>query len=210
MSKNFTRIVGQLTKYARLNQVENSSMIGVNLKPTALFKLVREPVSFFTDRAVPGENVLGEDVYDLHAELQTDISDEAKVALLNDFFVRRFDLEKIHHDKFDLLVEHIVLSKGNISVESIRELMPVSERTIQRYFNQRVGVSMKVFLRIIRHLNFFKSVAQYPEESLTSLIYQFGYYDFSHFAKDFRMLTNMTPTEYFSKNQEFAHLLARL
>jgi AraC-like DNA-binding protein len=201
-------IVGQLTHFSRVSQVPDSEFIGVNLRPSALARLTTIPIHEFTDTAMPAVEVLGNSMYDLLLNLRKTPTVSDKIELLNAGFLHLFEGQDT--DRFDDLVELIVESKGALSNEEIHALYPASERTLQRLFKMKVGVSLKMYQRIIRNLSFFRLVQEFPDECASSLMLQLGYYDFSHFAKDFKLLSGLTPKQYFAGKEEFAHLLVQL
>ncbi len=206
--KDEVMIVGQLTKFAKIKQSENSRIIGVNLKPTALYKLSKTDCRNFTDTGVPAAEYFDIRIYELLGSLKTNINDEEKVELLNMYFIDLLSETTSTHDNFDLLIDTIMEKRGKISIEEIQKILPVTTRTMQRYFNERLGISLKSFLRIIRNLNLFRSLNN-NEKKLSELIFDFGYHDYSHFVKDFKLMTGTSPAKYFSNMELSSRLLIK-
>lgn len=199
-------IVGQLSKFAKIKNNEQSSMIGINFKPTALFKLLQTNMNRFTDKGTPAAPYFGNDIYTLLAKLKTNIPDIEKVALIDLFFINLIAEKPNSNDRFDILIDRIIEKKANISIKEIKDLCPVTERTLQRYFNTRVGISLKTYLRVLRNLHFFKILDAKPTKKIQEIIFEVGYYDYSHFVKDFKLMTDTTPKQYFANKEEFAKL----
>jgi AraC-like DNA-binding protein len=79
-------------------------------------------------------------------------------------------------------------------IESLARSLSVSERQLERRFLHQVGVTPKRFARLRR---FERAVELAPSsESLTRAALAAGYYDQSHFVRDFRGFTGMAPGEY--------------
>lgn len=199
-------IVGQLSKFAKIYNTENSSMIGVNLKPTALFKLLNVSAKLFADKGLSAAHYFNDGIYSLLQKLKTNMPETDKAVLLDEFFINLTDHDFISYDKFDILIDTIIEKKANITIDEIRTIFPYSERTLQRYFNVRIGLSLKGYLRIIRNLHFFKNFNQNSERKIIELISEAGYYDYSHFIKDFKLMTGTTPKRYFENNEQFAKM----
>lgn len=89
-------------------------------------------------------------------------------------------------------------SLGMVSISTLARKACLSRKQYERIFKANIGVSPKRFLRIIRlqHALFKKQLN--PNMSLTELAYDCGYYDQSHMINDFRLLTGMSPRQYFS------------
>ncbi|NJO88559.1 MAG: AraC family transcriptional regulator [Chloroflexia bacterium] len=203
---NEIMIVGQLSKFAKINNTVQSSMIGINLKPTALFKLLQTNSKVFTDKGTPAAQYFGNGIYKVLGKLKTNLPDMEKVAILDQFFISLIANKPLSFDKFDALIDRIIEKQANISMAEINNICPVSERTLQRYFNERIGFSMKTYLRVIRNLHFFKILNQGINKKILDIIFEAGYYDYSHFIKDFKLMTGITPKQYFSNNENFAKL----
>lgn len=204
-------IIGQLSKFARIKQVACSRMIGVNLRPTALYKITNTAASVFTDITTPAGQYLGTGINKLLLDLQQEMPNSERIKSINAFFLPFLEKIDTHQNsRFDKLIDTILLAQGNITIEEIHNLFPVSERTMQRYFSQQTGLGLKAYLRIIRNLNLFRAILEHPELSLLQLIENHGYYDFSHFTRDFKLLTGQSPKAYFTGREEFARILVQL
>lgn len=202
-------IIGQLSKFAKIKNTENTKIIGVNLKPTALHKLLNTSVKQFTDKGTPAAPFFGHDIYQLSVELKNARTEGDKAALLNHYFLQLIANKPLTNNDFDILADTIYENKGKISTEEIKNICPVSDRTRQRYFTERIGLSLKTYLRVIRNLNFFKMLNEQPDKPIPDIIFEVGYYDYSHFIKDFRLMTGVPPQIYFSNKEAFAKMLLR-
>lgn len=185
-------------------------MIGVNLKPTALYKITGMDACRFTDKGIPAQHIWHQQIIQLQQQLQQEANDAACITLLNNFFLSLIKNKNITINNFDQLIDIIIQKQGNITENEIFKMLPVSERTLQRYFKKQLGVSLKTYIRILRNLNLFKKITQNPDIPFLDIIYSLGYFDYSHFIKDFKKMTGHTPKQYFSSKQEFAHILTQL
>jgi AraC-like DNA-binding protein len=84
----------------------------------------------------------------------------------------------------------------NQSVRSLAKEVGYSERHLNRLLNEKAGYSVSEFQKVHR-LNRILEVFHRDEViSLTRLAHQMGYYDQSHFIREFKTLTHMTPRKY--------------
>jgi AraC-like DNA-binding protein len=60
-----------------------------------------------------------------------------------------------------------------------------------------MGVSPKVYSRIIRFDQAVKIKNAYPEQDWLSIGLQSGYYDYQHMVKDFKEFTGLTPIQFY-------------
>ena len=87
---------------------------------------------------------------------------------------------------------------GEISVKELSEKIFWSSRQINRYFNEQFGVSLKTYCKIIR----FRASLQDIKDG--KLFPQHNFTDQSHFIKDIKKLSGVSPKElHKNKNDRF-------
>lgn len=123
----------------------------------------------------------------------------ARVQLLSQYFYEKLYASK----RKELFINHIIQS-NSINYDShifdLPKKFPVSERQLERKFKTSVGISPKKFQRIIRFEKSLQLLQRADYKQLTAIAYQLNYTDQSHFIKDFKTFSGMTPYE-FVKNQ---------
>jgi Adenosine deaminase len=113
--------------------------------------------------------------------------------------VERFLMKQLKMESNDALVQdaiqQIYASNGTIRIKGLLTSLPVSRDPFEKRFRRITGTSPKHFAAIVR---LRRVVEQYsPTKSLTDMAYTAGYFDQSHFIKDFRRFTGQTPHEFF-------------
>jgi len=99
---------------------------------------------------------------------------------------------------------HIVFkNEGNIHIKELAEKIGWSERQINRYFNQKIGISLKAYCNILRFqaaLPYIKKGQLTPNED--------NFTDQSHFIKEIKKLSGVSPKELFkNENDRFLQFL---
>ena len=83
---------------------------------------------------------------------------------------------------------------GQIKVNELANLLGVITRTLERKYFEILGVSPKQFIRLVRFqkaVEKLKRIHQFT--TYTDIAYESGYSDQSHFIKDFKLLSGMSP-----------------
>ena len=102
--------------------------------------------------------------------------------------------------KIDLFNE--IFKKETFKVQVLSERIFWTSRQINRYFNMTFGLSLKEYLNIIRSNKTFREIAN------NNLATQENFYDQSHFIKEIKRYTGVTPKELSkNKNDRFLQLL---
>jgi AraC-like DNA-binding protein len=89
----------------------------------------------------------------------------------------------------------ILLSNGNVSMRELSSEFYYSEKHIRRLFLRYIGTTPKTFSRIVR-INYALNLLQSENSNLTSVAFQTGFFDQSHFIHDFKAVCGITPCEY--------------
>ncbi|WP_462248192.1 helix-turn-helix domain-containing protein [Ekhidna sp.] len=96
-------------------------------------------------------------------------------------------------------IEQIRKTYGRTSIKDIYSSLNVSKSKLEHDFNKEVGLTPKEFCKIEKINFFIKSYLKQPNQTLTKLTYQCGYYDQSHLVKDFRYFLDLSPKKYLTQ-----------
>lgn len=201
-------LAGQISNHFMLENTGGSGMFGIKFKPYALSRLFGIDMSQFTDKVVDLDTVLAEEFSSLGASLLDDHSFEEKVRMSNQFF-SDLNLPPDEQDKAVLeIVEKIIKENGLISVSELSNSLNIHERKLGRIFNRYVGVSPKFYSRIIRFSYIF-SVVQEKKMSWGEIAQMTGFFDQSHFIKNFREFTGEEPSKYIFEDKNMANFFMK-
>lgn len=85
--------------------------------------------------------------------------------------------------------------KGLVSIKDLSNEIHVSRDSFEKHFRANVGVTPKQYCKIVRFRSLFEEAQ--VEQSLTELGLNVGYYDQSHFIRDFKSFTGILPSDFF-------------
>jgi AraC-like DNA-binding protein len=90
----------------------------------------------------------------------------------------------------------VVNSKGNITVKALTGHLHITERTLQRQFEEYVGIPPKQFAKIIQFQSSLNQISDETFTKLTEIVYENGYADQSHFIRSFKKFAGKNPSLY--------------
>lgn len=125
-------------------------------------------------------------------QLQKQQSHKNMIAIIETFLIDKIilrDRDTIIYDS----ISKIKKEKGLVSIKDIISELPISRDTFEKRFRQQVGTTPKRYASIIRFRNLFEQ--SFENESLTNIALNAGYYDQSHFIKDFKASTGKLPSD---------------
>lgn len=100
------------------------------------------------------------------------------------------------------LFKLIFSTNGEMSIKELSAKVYWSERQINRYFNQQLGISLKAYCNILRFQ------ASLPHIKQGQLSPQLNFTDQSHFIKEIKKLSGVSPKELFkNQNDRFLQFL---
>lgn len=111
-------------------------------------------------------------------------------------------------DETDRMYDKIVNNSISTSLHNIVSDFSVSERTVQRRFSKRLGITPKKLERIIKINYLWNRINTNGNLDYQDLVYMGNYYDQTHFIKDFKAITGETPDHFFKRNLHVAKILS--
>jgi AraC-like DNA-binding protein len=89
----------------------------------------------------------------------------------------------------------IVDSGGLVTIRSLVDETRWSQKHLITQFREHIGLAPKMFARVMRFGRAVERLRRRGHGSLTELALDCGYYDQSHFDRDFRAFAGVNPTE---------------
>jgi AraC-like DNA-binding protein len=194
-SQSTCLLAGQISNYFFLENTGVSGVLGVKFKPAALTHLFRLNMHLFTNKVVDLYSVPGINIGSLEKDLKETIDHDSKIALLDNYFTQLIQQTSFTNTPVDAVIELIFQQHGMVTVAELSKVATVGERQLENLFKKWVGLSPKLFARIIRFSYIFELVQQ-NNQSWSGLAYEAAFYDQSHFIRNFNSFTGENPASY--------------
>lgn len=187
-------VIGQQTHLIQLKMPVHNVCVRVAFQPGGLFRLLGIPLNkYFLNMAIDCNELFKNDINIIREQLQ-EVSELEKMAPI----VENYFLKKLAYLKSKLPIDRvlpiIIAKNGLMTIEEIAHDACVSFRQLERQFHQRVGVSPKFFLRLIRFANAWMLKEHKPTASWAYIAYHCGYFDQMHLIKDFKEFAGVSPS----------------
>ncbi len=202
-------ITGQSTQQYRLYLSGSINMTGIVFRPAGLSSLFGLPMIEFADERIALADVSGVVYRQLEEQIAGCRTYAARIEVIEQYLLFLFMKKEIRPDRIDHVANLIVANKGVINLGQLVEESFLCRRQFERKFLQRVGVSPKYYARI-RRIGYLCSVLagqRWQVKDWHELIFRHGYYDQSHFIREFTEFTCKAPSLYVKGNAELANYL---
>lgn len=187
-------LMGLETKPRPMPEQSIDTFFSISFNPLAVEYIFRQPIAGFVDstKELPADfwDFTSDDLQDFDAFCNK-ASQKIRSLLPEETDARK-------HKLFEL----IFATDGDMSIRQLSETIGWSERQINRYFNQQLGISLKTYCNILR---FHASLHHIKDGKLSP---QLNFTDQSHFIKEIKKLSGVSPKELFkNQNDRFLQFL---
>jgi AraC-like DNA-binding protein len=185
----------QTNKFERLLE-GRAQVFGVKFRPGGFRPFFMSPISKLTDRSIPAAEVFGEEIEELGTLALSLSNEEEKIEAANAFFRRRLPKTNETIELADRLVERILNEPEIGTVDDLVERTGIGKRSLQRIFNEYVGVSPKWVIRRYRLHELIEKLNSGDKLNWAHLALELGYFDQAHLINDFKVFIGWSPSRY--------------
>ena len=177
---------------------ETSNLLVV-FKEGGLSAFSATPAHELFDLTISADNLFSINTLDeILQRLAVATTDKTRIDIMGAFL-----LQHLTANKQDLLVDKAIQLiqqyNGLVKIKELAVSLHISQDPFEKRFRAQVGSTPKQYASIIR---LRKLIDTFPTfSSLTEAAYEAGYFDQSHFIKDFRLFTGQTPKDFFKSSQ---------
>lgn len=201
-------LFGPTTKPVRVGDIANQcdTLFIIEFQPAGFFPFRKINQKELTDKIVPFSM--------LDYSLDTAMKDIFTASFSIDELLLKFEDKLLHSILFQypkelsLAMKTIIQMEGNMTSIQVLKNVFYGQRHLNRLFNQHIGMSMKSFSRLVR-INKAIQLLNDKTNTLALICEKLGYYDVSHFVKDFKIVCNLTPQEYRRNMSDFYSEIAK-
>jgi AraC-like DNA-binding protein len=193
---------GQIVKPLAIKSKGKHSMLGIRFYPHTAACFLRGDIATFNNQVSSLSDILGSPIKQLHSQLLDTVKTSSRIELIETFLMKRLSATYARPLKIDKVADILSSIKRNATENTISDIAfrhGITPRYLHKLIYQYTGLSPKSFSKINRFQQSLKLIAK-NSQPLTSIAYDCGYFDQSHFIRDFKSLTSVTPSSYIESN----------
>lgn len=198
-------ISGPNTVPVSIHHFNNQSTTGFRFKPAIVHRLFNILPSVSINKITPINAFISKAVLNkLKKNFFSAESNDDKIKVFSTF-INKYSLiqDKNFKELLDA-VEIIIRTKGKVKLEKIYSAIKISPRQFQRNFTAAAGLSPKEFCKIVRFHNVAEKLVKNNFRHFDALV-ETGYYDQSHYYREFKEFTGMLPSAFESRQKRISH-----
>lgn len=186
-------VVGQQLKRVSIDINRNHKAVRVGFHPGGMFRLLGIPLHESIDASYSAEDIFGREITEVHERLH-EAEDSVSIKEIVEQFLLKQSRRLRPAMPFDKAMLELLKQNGNIAIEEIASLGCLSLRQFERVSKARIGISPKLFARIVRFSKAYRIREEQSHLSWTQIAHECGYFDQMHFIKDFKTFAGITPS----------------
>lgn len=187
-------VTGLRTSVREMHTAANSGIILAKFRAAGAAPFFTEPLHHLFGTACPLTEIDDDDAATRIRAIVNAATDDERVAQVEQFLLTRHRPTE-PNAVVSAALRAIGAAAGAIRVRALAQDLGISQDALEKHFRRIVGASPKQFATIVRLRQAVELSSQSP--SLTALALDAGYYDQSHFIRDFRAITGDAPGHFF-------------
>lgn len=197
-------ISGLSNSYSDVSTHGEAGVIFVSFYAVGACHFFNFPLSEIENQSINLTDIFSSEIKQVEEILYLKKSIKEKIFVVEDFLLKRYSPIPLYDS---LLiqngVEFIMHYKGQISAVSLSEKLSITTKSLERKFSQYLGKNPKQFIKLIRFREILQDFSINKNISLTEYAYRNGYFDQSHFIRDFKTYSGYTPKEFTVKYPQY-------
>ncbi|WP_343530769.1 helix-turn-helix domain-containing protein [Pedobacter sp.] len=191
-------VMGFCKKYTEFDLAEEFNYVGIRFLPSMFPQLFGVNASSISNKAAELKEVVPLAAAFIQSHLGANLNINIIISLLNEFFLDLLPSANFQNDT--RLYHAIALIMKNYGVVDMTEIdTGLSHRQLRRLFDFYIGDSMKTFSKVVRFQNILRAKPSTQSLRQNKLFFDSGFFDQSHFIKDFKHFYGVTPSKAFGR-----------
>jgi len=177
-------------------------MIKVAFHPTGTYRLLGIDMQQTVNAGVDAVTIWGTEVNNLLIELKDLATSKQYDNIFNkvvSFIEGRFDASCRPEEPIDGVAISMLDPSNHHSIEDLASKACLSPRQFERNFLTRVGITPKLFMRIVRFEYAMRMKNEHSTKSWSEIALICGYTDSSHLLREFKEFAEFPPSKFYEQ-----------
>lgn len=194
-------------RYARyrLNSIKRSGFISVRFRAGAFRHFCRESSNNLIDSFIDINEIWGKEGQEFGQRVLEAKSIEKRIFIIEYFLMKFLETYRRPKSWLDMAVGKVFYGCNAARLKEVSSDLFISDRQLQRRFGEAVGVGPKTFQRISRLETVLKHLLLNQNRDYLAFALEHGYYDQSHFIKEFKEYVGESPSLFLQDKNFMSH-----
>jgi AraC-like DNA-binding protein len=186
-----------------IDTAEQAYVAGISFHPGGAWPFMRCAQDELSNQHIPLRDIWGLDIASLRERMLLAPTPQAQLSVLENTLLESLQRPLNRHPAVSLALATIQRDPSGTRIARLSQQSSLSTRRVTRLFEQEVGLTPKLYARLLRFRQILRHAWQKDGIDWTELALSCGYADQPHFVRDFKAFSGFTPTQYQSYKGEF-------
>lgn len=193
---------GLQKEYISISAHPNSEMFVIQFNPGGAFPFLPQTISNYKDQILQAQLIFGASINTFRNDIIKAEEVSAKIEVAENWLAKNHDRTKKTNSRVLNLINQITSTSmfGGSKISDLLDKDYYSKKHFIDLFKKQVGVTPKYFQRIKRFNEVINMIHQKKNIEWTSIAHQCGFFDQSHFIKEFKKFSGFNPNEFIGKS----------
>ncbi len=196
-------IVGMSTRYSILETASIRSVIGVVFRSAGTRAFFDPPADEFCNRTVSLDQVWNSASSTLRDHLMEATTPAARLRVLETELEQRLGSVREIHSAVSYALGEFGRDPNATGILEVASDMGLSRRRLTELFREQVGLTPKVYCRLVRFQRLVHRIASGAPIAWAQVSLDGGYYDQAHMAHEFREFSGVSPGAWRASERPF-------
>ncbi len=170
----------------------------VVFQPAGLHQLLGWNMPELANTYLDARDMLGAGLDAITEQLADAESYPAMISIVEQYLLQIARRRKVGEHRVDSAMYSMMREEEQFKLDYFLNESCLSHRQFDRKFQERVGISPKQYLQVIRFDKAFRMKNKYPQLDWLSIAIRCGYHDYQHLARDYKSFTSYTPPAFYA------------
>lgn len=198
-------ISGAHAEYLTIDALAKSTMIGAHFKPGGAAKILGLPATELSRQVVDLDSIWGAEAWDWRERIMDARGGRAKFEVFERMLMQRWAVVRSRAKEnrgVAWAVAQFIREPDMVKIAAVSNELGISHKQFIEQFRREVGLTPKLFCRIRRFQFVLGAIHARQTVDWADVACGCGYFDQSHFVKDFVAFSGLNPTAYLDRRIE--------
>ena len=194
-------ICGIRNTYSDVSTQGEAGVIAVSFYPYAARNFFNFPLSEIENLSIHSEEIFKNEIRSIEEQICSLNTIHERIDIIEQFLIKKLvPLAGYNYMLIKNSISLIIKNKGQINATALSDRLNVTTKSLERKFSAYVGITPKQFIKIIRFREVVQELTQHTNNHfITKFAYDCGFFDQSHFIRNFKSFSGYTPKEFLTK-----------
>jgi AraC-like DNA-binding protein len=194
-------VSGIFDEFISISSLNQTELMAVRFKPGGLFPFIDSDVHYMKNRIIPSIDLFGSEINTLRKDI-IKVNDPLKKISLFEQWLKKVknNMNKDHNPKIMAAMKMIINDPSAQQIKTLASKSGYSNKHFIQLFKKEIGVTPKIFQRILKFNQIIPKIQNKEKLSWTSISHECGYFDQAHFIHDFKKFSGFNPTSFLDES----------